>query len=182
MARMVLLRPADAAETAMAWKLALERRDGPVLLVLTRQKLPTLDRDTYAPAEGLLKGGYVLADSPTETLDVILIGTGSEVHVALEARAQLEAEGIGARVVSLPSWELFSEQEQKYRDEVLPPGTAARVAVEAASPFGWERWVGERGAIVGIDRFGASAPGGLALAKLGITPEHVVQAARSVMG
>jgi len=181
MPRMVLLRPADAAETAMAWKVALERRDGPVLLVLTRQKLPTLDRATYAPAEGLLKGGYVLADSPTGTLDVILIGTGSEVHVALEARAQLEAEGIGARVVSLPSWELFSEQEQKYRDEVLPPGTGARVAVEAASPFGWERWVGERGAIVGIDRFGSSAPGGLVLSKLGITPEHVVEAARSAV-
>jgi len=182
MPRMVLLRPADAAETAMAWKVALERGDGPVLLALTRQKLPTLDRDVYASAEGVLKGGYVLADSPTGALDVILIATGSEVHVALEARAQLEGEGIGARVVSLPSWELFSQQEQEYRDEVLPPGTAARVAVEAASPFGWERWVGERGAIVGIDRFGASAPGGLALAKLGISPEHVVQAARSVMG
>lgn len=182
MPRMVLLRPADAAETAMAWKVALERGDGPVLLALTRQKLPTLDRDVYGSAEGVLKGGYVLADSPTGTLDVILIGTGSEVHVALDARAQLEGEGIGARVVSLPSWELFSQQDQEYRDEVLPPGTAARVAVEAASPFGWERWVGERGAIVGIDRFGASAPGGLALAKLGITPEHVVQAARSVMG
>jgi transketolase len=166
---LVTIRPADANETAAAWRVAIARQHGPTALILTRQGLPILD----GPAD-VERGAYVLADGD----DCILIGTGSEVSVALAARDLLAADGIGARVVSMPSFELFAAQDEAYRASVLPPGRTARVAVEAASPFGWERWTGDRGEIVAIDRFGASAPGEEVLAKLGITPEAVAEAAR----
>jgi transketolase len=164
------IRPADANEVAEAWRVAIARTDAPTALVLSRQGLPTID----GPAS-VARGAYVLEPGD----DVILIGTGAEVHTALAARELLADDGIAARVVSMPSFELFRDQDRAYRDEVLPPGLRARVAVEAASPFGWAEWVGMEGAIVGIDRFGASAPGDEALRALGITPEAVAEAARA---
>jgi transketolase len=177
---LVVVRPADANETVSAWKVALERRDGPVALILSRQNLPVLDRGRYAPAAGLERGAYVLAEATpgSGAIETILVASGSEVHVALAARETLETEGLGVRVVSMPSWELFEEQDAAYREEVLPIDVPLRVAVEAAASFGWERWVGDRGSVVGIDRFGASAPGAVALANLGITSENVVEAVR----
>ncbi len=171
--RLVTIRPADASETAAGWRVAIGRTHGPTVLVLTRQALPTLPG--VPPVE---RGAYVLAGGD----DCILIGTGSEVHVALAAREMLAADGISARVVSMPSFELFRGQEAAYRDEVLPPALRARVAVEAASPFGWYEWVGIDGVVVGIDRFGFSAPGDVALEALGITAEAVAAAARARVG
>lgn len=167
---LVTLRPADARETMAAWVQAIARQDGPTALVLTRQGLPTLDA---TPAVD--RGGYVLAPGD----DLAIIATGSEVSIALEARDLLAADGVSARVVSLPSWEIFGAQDQAYRDEVLPPSITARVGVEAASPFGWERWTGTYGCIVAIDRFGESAPGGLVMERLGMTPGAIVDAARA---
>ena len=170
---LITIRPADANEAAGSWRVALARRDAPTALILSRQGLPTLPGPL--PVE---RGAYVLEDGD----DCILIATGSEVHVALEARGVLRGEGISARVVSMPSFELFRGQEQSYRDEVLPPALTARVAVEAASPFGWAEWVGMDGAVVAIDRFGASAPGAEALAALGITSRAVAEAAKAQVG
>ncbi|MHB8574897.1 MAG: transketolase [Dehalococcoidia bacterium] len=175
------LRPADANETAEAWKLALQASDGPCAIVLTRQKLPIIDQQTYAKAVGLAKGAYVLADAEGAAPRVILMATGSEVHLILEARKRLAAEGIRARAVSMPSWELFRRQDQTYRDSVLPPSVSARVSIEAASPLGWDRWVGDKGTIIGLDRFGASAPGELVMEKFGFTADHVVEAARKLV-
>lgn len=179
---LVVFRPADANETAVAWKVALERREGPVALILSRQSLSVLDRGLLAPAAGAESGAYVLAEASggAGAVGAILLATGSEVQLALAARETLEAEGIGVRVVSMPSWELFEAQDAEYRADVLPAQVTIRVAVEAAATFGWERWVGDRGAVVGIDRFGASAPGALALAHLGITSQRVVEAVRRV--
>ena len=171
--RLVTIRPADANEAAGAWRVALSRRDGPTALILSRQGLHTLPGPL--PVE---RGAYVLEDGD----DCILIATGSEVGVAREARGVLAGDGISARVVSMPSFELFRAQERSYRDEVLPPSLTARVAVEAASPFGWSEWVGLTGAVVGIDRFGASAPGPEALAALGITSRAVAEAAKAQVG
>jgi transketolase len=173
---LTVLRPADANETAGAWRVALAA-DGPVALALTRQAVPVLAVD---PAN-VARGGYVVRDAAGAVPDVILIGTGSEVSLCLEAQALLASQGIGARVVSLPSWELFSAQDQAYRDRVLPPDVRARVAVEAASPFGWERYLGACGVMVGVDRFGASAPGDQVMRQYGMTAEHVVAAAREAM-
>jgi transketolase len=167
---LVTIRPADARETAGAWRAAVARQDGPTALVLTRQGLPVLAMER-PPVE---RGAYVVAPGD----DCLLIATGSEVSLALTARELLAGEGVSARVVSMPSWELFEAQPQEYRDEVLPPHVAARVAVEAASPFGWERWTGTYGRIVGIDRFGESAPGDEVMSRLGMTPEAVARAAR----
>ncbi len=178
---LVVIRPSDAAETVVAWQAALERRDGPTALVLTRQNLPVLDRTTLAPAESLLKGGYVLQDAPSGAPDVILIGTGSEVEIALEAAAALSARGVAARVVALPSWEFFEAQEPAYREAVLPRAVKARVAVEAASPFGWERYVGDGGTIIGIDHFGASAPASVLYREFGITADNVVKSALKLL-
>ncbi len=171
---LTVIRPSDATETALAWQAALERRDGPTALVLTRQNVAVLDRNELEPAEGALRGGYILKEAAQGHPDVIIIGTGSEVGLALEAEALLDARGIAARVVALPSWELFEEQDQAYRDQVLPPQMRARVAVEAASRFGWERYVGDCGHVVGIDRFGASAPAEVLYRELGLTAENVV--------
>jgi transketolase len=178
---LVILRPADAAETVEAWRVALTHAEGPVGLVLTRQKLPVLDRSALAPASGVTKGAYVLADADGSAPEVILIATGSEVSLALEAHRRLVKEGIRSRVVSMPSWELFEAQPQSYRDAVLPPAVRARVSIEAASPLGWERYVGWEGAIVGVNRFGASAPGPVVMREFGFTPEHVVDTAKAVL-
>jgi transketolase len=173
------VRPADANETSMAWRIALERRGGPVALALTRQKVPTLDRTEVAPAEGALRGAYTLWQSGEGEPDCILIATGSEVWVALEAARQMD--GTNVRVVSMPCWELFGEQPADYREEVLPPDVAARVSVEAGVSLGWERWVGDRGASVAVDRFGASAPGTEVLERYGFTPENVAAKAHALL-
>ncbi len=175
------LRPADAAETAMAWRVAMERTDGPSFLALSRQKVPVLDRTRLASAEGLRRGGYVLAEADGGAPTVILIASGSEVGLALEAREKLEGEGVATRVVSLPSWFLFEHQDERYREEVLPSDVTARVSVEAAVTFGWERWVGRKGRSIGVDRFGASAPAEVLYEKLGVTPDAVAAAARSLI-
>ncbi len=183
MPNLVVIRPADANEAVEAWKVAVERRSGPTALVLTRQAVPVLDRSDLAPASGLRRGAYVLkeASGGPDKVRLILIGTGSEVHVALEAARLLEAEGVPVRVVSMPSWELFEAQDAAYRKSVLPPDVTARVAVEAASTFGWERYVGSRGRTVGIDRFGASAPAEVLAEKFGFTAENVARVAREVL-
>ena len=179
---LVTLRPADANETIEAWRVAMERRDGPTMLVLTRQKLPVLDRTVVSAADGLKRGAYILLDPPGPGgLDSILIATGSEVGLALGAAELLLAEGIRARVVSMPSWELFAAQPERYRDTVLPPGARARVAVEAAGAFGWSRWTTDEGTMVGMDGFGASAPGERLFQEFRLTPEQVAEVARRLI-
>ena len=176
---LVTLRPADAGETIEAWRVAMERRDGPTMLVLTRQKLSVLDRTVVGAADGVRRGAYVLTDPPGPGgLDSILIATGSEVGVALGAARLLLAEGVRARVVSMPSWELFAAQPERYRDTVLPPNVRARVAVEAAGPFGWSRWTTDGGTMVGMEGFGASAPGERLFQEYKLTPEQVAEAVR----
>jgi transketolase len=180
MPNMLVLRPSDATEAVEAWRTAVTHTAGPVGLVLTRQKIPVIDRKTYASASGLAKGAYVLAGG--ENLpDVILIATGSEVSLALQAHGVLSTDGIQSRVVSMPSWELFERQPQGYRDAVLPPSVRARVSIEAASPFGWERYVGSEGAIIGVVRFGASAPGPVVMHEFGFTREHIVETAKALL-
>ena len=174
--RLTVIRPADANETAEAWRQAI-RLEGPVALILTRQNVPTVDRTRMNPASGLARGGYVVNRSDGKKPEVILIGTGSELSLALEAAAQLEAQGKTVQVVSLPSWELFERQPQSYREEVLPPAVKARVSIEAGSPQGWERYVGDRGRIIGLDHFGASAPYKILYQQFGITVERVIEAA-----
>ena len=182
MPNLLVLRPADANETVEAWRIAMRHTAGPVGLVLTRQKLPVLDRTTLAPATGTTRGAYVLIDAGEGLPELILIATGSEVSLALDAHRQLAGEGIRSRVVSMPSWELFEAQSVEYRQAVLPTAVHARVSVEAGSPFGWERYVGPGGAIIGVDRFGASAPGPEVMARYGFTVEHVVATAKAVLG
>jgi transketolase len=175
---LVTVRPSDATETVEAWRVALQRKEGPTALVLTRQGLPTLDRSQYAAAD-VARGAYVLSDA--EDPAVILIGTGSEVHIALEAQALLHEEGIAARVVSMPSWALYEAQSPAYRESVLPRSIGARVAVEAAAKLGWERYVGTEGAIIGLERYGASAPYEEIYEHLGITAQAVARAATQVL-
>jgi len=177
---LVTVRPADATEAAEAFKVALERRNGPTVLLGSRQKLPLLDRSRLASAEGVSRGGYVLWEA-TSSPEVILIGTGSEVSVALEAGELLWRKKIPARVVSLPSWELFDAQPAGYRDSVLPPEITARVAVEAAMPLGWERYTGQHGVVIGLRRFGASAPGKVLYEQLGLTAERVAGEAENLL-
>ena len=176
---LVTLRPADANEVAEAWRFIMQLRHQPVALVLTRQPLPTVDRTRYAPASGLANGAYVLADAPDGRPKVLLLATGSEVSLCVAAYERLAADGIGTRVVSMPSWELFDQQSQGYRDRVLPPDVLARVAVEQASTFGWDRYVGAGGAIIGMHTFGASAPLKELQKKFGFTPDHLVGAAKA---
>jgi len=173
-------RPGDAAETVQAFYAALRRSEGPTSLLTTRQGIPVIDRSKYAPAEGLHKGGYVLADCEG-TPEIILIGTGSELHLALGAYETLIGEGVKARVVSLPSWERFEKQDEAYRNEILPPAVKKRVSVEAGVGFGWERYVGDNGVIISLDRYGESAPGGEAMKKLGFSVESVLDAARKLL-
>lgn len=179
---LTVIRPADATETVEAWRAALLRRDGPTALVFTRQKVPLLDRSVYASAEGLQRGGYVLWQSADDTPDVILIGTGSEVHVGLDAGQELAAGGLKVRVVSMPSWELFDRQPADYRESVLPLAVRARVAVEAGMKLGWEHYVGLDGAVVGMQSFGASAPLGVLYQQFGITAENVAARAKALLG
>ncbi len=178
---MTLIRPADASETAEAWRAALKHKKGPVALVLTRQKLPFIDRSKYASAAGLARGAYVLADTPGGAPQVVMMSSGSEVSLILEAQNKLEADGIRARAVSMPSHELFARQDQAYRDSVLPKGVK-RIAIEAAHPMSWYRWVGDDGVIIGIERFGASAPAPVIYTHLGITADRVVETAKKLVG
>ncbi len=181
MPNLTVIRPADANETVEAWKAAIANRQGPTALVLTRQGLPTVDRSRFAAADGLQKGGYVLAAEAGE-LQLILIATGSEVQHALAARETLQAEGIGTRVVSLPSWELFDAQDSDYRAQVLPAACSKRVAMETAATFGWERYVGCAGSIIGMEGFGASAPAGELMKHFGFTAENFVAKAKELLG
>ena len=182
MPNLMIIRPSDATETVEAWRVALQHTEGPVGLVLTRQKLPVLDRTVLAPASGLTQGAYILAEAGGSPPEVILIATGSEVSLALDAHQRLVKEGIRSRVVSMPCWELFDTQQQQYRDAVLPPNVRARVSIEAGVPFGWERYVGPDGAIIGVNRFGVSAPGPVVMRELGFTSEHVVMVAKETLG
>jgi transketolase len=182
MPNLCLIRPADANETAAAWQVAVKRRSGPTMLVLSRQKIPVFDRTDLAPAKKLEKGAYVLAREKGDAPDVILIATGSEVSLAMESREKLLETDIDARVVSMPSWELFEEQDQNYRDEVLPPAVTQRLAIEAGSEFGWRKWVGTAGDIIGVDRFGASADANDIFREYGFTVENVVTRIKKILG
>ena len=178
---LTVIRPADAAETMEAWRAALLRNNGPTALIFTRQGVPVLDRMGCQGAQALQKGGYMLWESAKDMPQVILIGTGSETYIALKAGKKLAADGIGVRVVSLPSWDLFDSQPQKYRDSVLPPEVKARVAIEAGIKLGWEHYVGLEGTVIGLDSFGASAPASVLYEKFGITVDHVAQAAKELI-
>ncbi len=175
---LITLRPGDANEVMEAWKLIMQLKHEPVALILSRQAMPTLDRTKFAPAAGLTKGAYVLGDAPGGKPDLILMATGSEVGLAVSAWEALGKDGVKARVVSMPSWELFEHQDQAYRDSVLPPSVTARVAIEQASSFGWHRYIGLTGAAVAMTTFGASAPLKELQKKFGFTVEAVVDAAR----
>jgi transketolase len=177
---LIVIRPCDANEVAEAYRVALTEKHAPVVLSLTRQGVPTLDRTKFAPAAGLAKGGYSLNAEPKP--DLLLIGTGSEVHLCVEAAEKLAAEGVRARIVSLPSWELFDRQPREYRDSVLPPGVTARVCVEMGAAFGWERFAGPGGAVIGMHTFGASAPIKDLVKHFGFTVDAVVAAARKQIG
>ena len=177
---LTVIRPCDANETATAWRIAIENRHGPVALVLTRQDVPTLDRTFYAPADGVRRGAYVLADPPDGKIDIVLIASGSEVGLITAARQILAEKGIGARIVSMPSWELFEAQPRDYRDKTLPPSIPARLAVEAGVSQGWERYVGDKGGTISLDHFGASAPAKAIFEKFGYTVDNVVVQALSV--
>jgi transketolase len=179
---LVTLRPGDANEVVEAYRYILQLRHQPAVLALSRQPLPTLDRRAFASAAGVARGAYVLADAPGGNPEVVLIASGSEVSLAVEAHAKLLAEGIRARVVSMPSWEIFDQQTQEYRNSVLPPAVKARVAVEQASTFGWERYVGSSGRVIGMTTFGASAPLKALQKKFGFEPDRIVTAARQLLG
>ena len=181
-----VIRPADPAEVSEAWRIAILRRKAPTALALTRQKVPVLDRKRFAKAEGLRRGAYILAEAETKegtatTPQLILIGTGSEVSLTLDAREKLQSEGVATRVVSMPCWELFEEQSNEYRDEVLPASVTARLAVEAGVREGWDRYVGQSGDVIALDRFGASAPGEVALKNLGYNVDNVLEHARALL-
>jgi transketolase len=182
MPNFTVIRPADPNEAAEAWRVAMQHRDGPVGLVLSRQKLPVIDPAKYAAPSGLGRGAYVLAEGSGGSPRLILIATGSEVSLALEAREKLERGGISTRVVSMPSWELFARQDPAYRDQVLPASVPARLSIEAGAKLGWERWVGDRGDSIGLERFGASAPGEVVLKELGFSVENVVAKAKALLG
>jgi transketolase len=177
---LVTIRPADAAETIEAWKLALQRKDGPTALILTRQNVPVLDRKALSSASGVQKGGYILRE-PANQPQLLLITTGSEVHIALEAAKKLEDKCVAARVVSLPSWEIFDRQSDEYKESVLPQEIRARISIEASTPLGWQKYVGLDGVCIGIPRFGASAPGEVIYEKLGLTADHIVEEAEKLL-
>lgn len=176
-----VIRPADANETAYAWKAAIQNTKGPTMLVLTRQKLPIIDRSRYASAEGLMKGAYILSKEQGQEPTVILIATGSEVQLVLEAQQELQKESIDARVVSMPSWEMFRMQDQEYKDQVLPPEIKVRLAVEAASPQGWYEWVGDQGEVIGISKFGTSAPYEEIYQHYGLTVNDIVKTVKTMV-
>jgi transketolase len=179
---LVVIRPSDANETREAWKVAVSRQQGPTVLALSRQNLVTLDRSVYKPASNLAKGAYVLADLGGDKPQIILMASGSEVEIIVQAGSLLSAEGINVRLVSFPSWELFKAQPQSYKDSVLPPSICTRIAVEAGISMGWEQWVGSKGQIIALDRFGASAPYKTLLQEFGFTPENVIKQAKGLLG
>ena len=174
------VRPGDANETSMAWRLALERTGGPVALALTRQKVPTLDRNEVAAADGVLRGAYTLWQSGDGEPDIIVLATGSELAIALDGARSL-SNGAVVRVVSIPCWELFAEQSEDYHEEVLPAAVRARVSIEAGITAGWERWIGDHGVAIGVDRFGASSPYQRIYEELGLTPESVAATAEALL-
>jgi transketolase len=178
---LVTLRPGDANEVVEAYRYIIQLRHKPAALVLSRQPLPTLDRTKYAAASGVARGAYVLADAPDGKPDIIFIASGSEVSLAVEAHEKLKGEGIRSRVVSMPSWDIFEQQAQEYRDSVLPPNVKARVAVEQASTFGWERYVGSEGRVIGMKTFGASAPLKELQKRFGFEPEKLVAVAKELV-
>jgi transketolase len=178
---LVTLRPADANEVREAWKIAVENRHRPTALVLTRQTLPTLDRSVYAPAEGVRKGAYVLADLGKGKPQIILMASGSEVGLILKVGKQLESQGVSVRLVSFPSWELFAEQDEAYRDSVLLPDVEKRLAVEAGISQGWHRWVGSKGRIQALDHYGASAPANLVFENFGFSVSHIQEIALDLL-
>ncbi|MBL7102613.1 MAG: transketolase [Desulfobacteraceae bacterium] len=179
--KLTVIRPCDGNETAEAWKVALQPDTGPVALALTRQGVPVLDRNVYPPADNLIRGAYILRDAEDSNPDLILIATGSEVHIALEAAKRLDEKGIKARVVSMPSWELFDRQDKEYRDHVLSPEIKARIAIEAGISQGWHRYVGDMGKVIALDRFGASAPSKILYEKFGFTPDHLIKTALALV-
>ena len=182
MPNLAVLRPADANETAAAWRAALARRDGPSVLVLSRQALPTLPGTAERAREGLARGAYVVSEAAAPArIDALILATGSEVHLAVEAQAMLERDRLSVRVVSMPCWELFEAQDARYRESVLPALVRARVSIEAGASLGWQRWVGDSGVVLGIDRFGASAPGAVNFERYGMTREALVAAVRSAL-
>jgi transketolase len=181
MPNICVIRPADANEVAYAWRAAMMRKKGPSMLVLTRQPVPTFDRNKTAGAEGLLKGAYILSKEKGKVPQIMLMASGSEVQLILQAQEKLALDGIDARVVSMPSWELFLEQTKNYRDEILSPEVKARLAVEAGAPLGWREWVGDEGDIMGITTFGASAPSKVNFEKYGFTVEHVVERVKKLL-
>jgi len=176
---LIVLRPADANEVIEAWRVIMQLKHHPVALILSRQNLPTLDRTVYTPACGVAKGAYVLADSPNPKL--IFIASGSEVSLCIDAHEALKSEGIPTRVVSMPSWELFEQQPASYRNQVLPPTITARLAIEQASTLGWHRYIGDKGTIIGMNTFGASAPLKDVQKKFGFTPTRILQAAKDLL-
>jgi transketolase len=176
-----MIRPADANEVAEAWKTAIQHKDGPVVLVMTRQVIPVIDRKIFRSASGLTRGAYILADSVPDQPEVILIATGSEVHLALRVYEKAQAEGIRMRVVSMPSWELFESQPVEYRNQVLPPDISFRISVEAGATQDWQKYVGSAGVTIGIDHFGSSAPGKVLLEKFGFTIENIMQKVRELI-
>jgi transketolase len=178
---LAVIRPADANEAAVAWLVALERTEGPTALALSRQALPTLDRHQFASAGNLRRGAYVLADLGGDPPQIVLMASGSEVSIIMEAGERLHAEGLRVRLVSFPCWELFADQEEDYRNAVLPPKLRTRIAVEAGVAQGWERWVGESGAVLGLTHFGASAPYQELYRHFGLTAERVVETAHRIL-
>ncbi|MDE2451401.1 MAG: transketolase, partial [Gammaproteobacteria bacterium] len=178
---LTVLRPGDANEVVEAFRCVMQLRHRPTVIALSRQPLPTLDRSRYAAAQGVARGAYVLADTPGDLPQVILIATGSELHVAVRAHESLIAEGVRSRVVSMPSWDLFEQQPASYREEVLPPAVESRIAIEQASTFGWERYVGPRGRVIGMHTFGASAPLKELERHFGFAPDSIVAAARALI-
>lgn len=178
---MTVIRPADANETSFAWKAAIEHTTGPVALVLTRQKLPVIDRTNYASAENLDKGAYVLSDAKSKKIDVILISTGSEVTLCLEAQKKLQKEKISVRVVSMPSWELFEKQSAKYKESVFPKSAKKRFAVEAACDFGWSKYIGDEGKTITVNKFGSSAPGHIVMEKYGFTVKNIIKQVKDLL-
>jgi transketolase len=178
---LTMFRPGDANEVIESYKVIMQLQHKPAVIVLTRQALPTLDRTKYAPAAGVARGAYVLADAEGGKPQVILIGAGSELSICVDAYEKLKQEGVRTRVVSMPSWDLFEHQSDDYKEEVLPPEVKARVAIEQASTFGWSRYVGPTGKVIGMQTFGASAPLKDLLKKFGFSREHVVEAAREAI-
>jgi transketolase len=179
--KLVVIRPADANEVSEAWRLAISRRDGPTALALTRQTLPTLDREVFTSASGLQRGAYILADLGEGLPEIILMASGSEVSLIIEAGKRLAAEGVNVRLISFPSWELFAAQDQEYKDSVLMPNVQARLSIEAGISQGWDRWVGDRGTILSIERYGASAPYETIYEKFGLSVENVIDHAKGLL-